>query len=72
MINTLLLTGGLGYIGTHTIVELLKVHKLKLVIIDNFNNCRKDIVDRLKQILTLEDWQLIQIYDEDILNPEAI
>ena len=29
-------------------------------------------MDRLKQILTLEDWQLIQIYEEDILNPESI
>lgn len=40
MVNTILLPGGLGYIGTHTIIELLAVHKLKIVILDNFSNCQ--------------------------------
>ena len=68
MIRTLLLPGGLGYIGTHTIVELLAVHKIKLVIIDNFSNCQGDIVDRLFQILSPDDRELIHIRKGDILN----
>lgn len=43
MIKTILLPGGLGYIGSHTIVELLEVYKLKIVVIDNYENCREDV-----------------------------
>lgn len=45
--KTLLLTGGLGYIGSHTIVEILKQKIIKLIVVDNFSNCQNDIIDRL-------------------------
>lgn len=45
--KTLLLPGGLGYIGSHTIVEILSIRKVKIVIIDDYSNCQQDIVDRL-------------------------
>jgi UDP-glucose 4-epimerase len=51
--ETLLLTGGLGYIGSHTVVEILNQKIIKLIIIDDFSNCREDIIERLFQILTL-------------------
>lgn len=37
MVNTILLTGGLGYIGSHCAVQLLKL-KYKVIIIDNTTN----------------------------------
>lgn len=37
--KTILLTGGLGYIGSHTIVQLLSIKKVKIVIIDDYSNC---------------------------------
>ncbi len=44
--NKVLLTGGLGYIGTH-IAALLAEQKNEFVIYDNFSNCKENITDRL-------------------------
>lgn len=38
--QTLLIPGGLGYIGTHTIVEILAVRDTRIVIIDDYSNCQ--------------------------------
>ena len=45
--KTLLLPGGLGYIGSHTIVELLSSANYKIVVLDDYSNCRRDILQRL-------------------------
>lgn len=45
--KTVLLPGGLGYIGSHTIVEILHTRKTKIVVIDDYSNCQQDIIDRL-------------------------
>jgi len=42
----ILITGGTGYIGSHTCVALAKAGH-DLVIIDNLNNSRADVIDRL-------------------------
>ena len=68
MIKTVLLPGGLGYIGTHTIVELLQTYKIKIVIIDNYSNCREDVVDRLFKVLEESDHKLIHVKKGDILD----
>ena len=39
-----LVTGGCGYIGSHTVCELLK-NNYEVVIIDNFSNSKKDVID---------------------------
>ena len=44
-----LLTGGFGYIGSHTAVILAENNK-KFLIVDNFNNCKKDVLNRLEKI----------------------
>lgn len=49
MAGTILLTGGAGYIGSHTYVELVKAG-FDVVIIDNFSNARHDVLDRLEVI----------------------
>lgn len=45
----ILLTGGAGYIGSHTYVEL-KAAGHDVVIIDNFSNAHHDVIDRIAQI----------------------
>ena len=45
----ILLTGGLGYIGSHTIVELLKTER-EIVVMDNFSNSKPVVLDRIKEI----------------------
>ena len=49
--KTLLLPGGLGYIGSHTIIAILHQRKTKIVIIDDYSNCQQDVTDRLFEIL---------------------
>jgi len=45
----ILVTGGTGYIGSHTAVELLN-NGYDVVIIDNLSNSKKDVVDRIEEI----------------------
>ena len=54
-----LVTGGLGYIGSHTSVELLN-NNYDVVIVDNLYNSQIDVVDKIKQI-TNKDFKFYQI-----------
>lgn len=45
----ILITGGCGYIGSHTAVELLN-YGYKLIIIDNLSNSKKNVIDKIKKI----------------------
>jgi len=47
--KTVLVTGGLGYIGSHTVVELLE-ECFNVIIVDNLSNSEEFILDRLKKI----------------------
>ena len=46
---SLLITGGTGYIGSHTVVELLKLNK-DIVIVDNLVNSSIKVLERIKKI----------------------
>lgn len=56
----ILVTGGAGYIGSHTVVELHNEGYLP-IIIDNFSNSEKSIVDGINAILGGD----IRVYDGD-------
>ena len=58
-----LITGGAGYIGSHTAVELLNSGK-DIVIIDNFSNSDISVIDNIKKI-TNKDFNF---YEIDYLN----
>lgn len=45
----ILVTGGAGYIGSHTVVELLAAGH-ELLILDNFSNSSPKVLDRIQQI----------------------
>jgi len=49
--KTILVTGGAGYIGTHTVVELLKDENYNVIILDNLSNSNPLILNRLKKIV---------------------
>ena len=62
-----LLTGGAGYIGSHTCVELLE-NGYDVVIADNFDNSCEKVVDRIKQI-TGKD---VPVYNIDVADKDAL
>jgi UDP-glucose 4-epimerase len=45
----ILVTGGAGYIGSHTVVEMLTAN-LDLLILDNFSNSSPKVVDAIERI----------------------
>lgn len=50
MAHRILLTGGAGYIGSHTYVALMEAGH-DVVVLDNFANARRSVPDRLEQIV---------------------
>ena len=47
--KTILVTGGLGYIGSHTVVELIE-NGFEVIIVDNLSNSEIFILDRINKI----------------------
>lgn len=62
-----MITGGAGYIGTHTAVELLNKN-YNVIIYDNLSNSSKIAVDRVSNITGKE----ITFYEADILDKEKL
>jgi UDP-glucose 4-epimerase len=63
----ILVTGGAGYIGSHTCVELLEAG-YDVVVVDNLYNSSEKSIERIKQI-TGKD---LTFYEADILDAEAL
>jgi UDP-glucose 4-epimerase len=67
MKKKILVTGGTGYIGSHTAVELIG-DGFEVVIIDNLHNSEADVVDRIHQITGVKPH--LEIFD--ICNKESL
>ena len=65
--SKVLVTGGAGYIGSHTVVELLERGD-DVVIIDNFSNSNREVLDNIKKI-TGKDFKF---YEIDYLNKQDL
>ena len=64
----ILVTGGCGFIGSHTTVELLE-RNYEVVIIDNFSNSKPDVLEKIKTITNKEFYFYEgDVCDKDILN----
>ena len=56
---SILVTGGAGYIGSHTVVDLLNSGR-EVVIIDNFSNSKPEVLENIKKI-TGKDFKFYEI-----------
>ena len=56
----ILVTGGAGFIGSHTCVELLEAG-YEVVIVDNFSNSKPEALNRIKKI-TGKDFAFYEIF----------
>ncbi|MFA9394504.1 MAG: SDR family NAD(P)-dependent oxidoreductase [Halodesulfovibrio sp.] len=65
--KNILLTGGAGYIGSHTVVELLE-NGFTLICVDNFTNSSPEVFDRLERITE----QKVIWYDADIRDKKLL
>lgn len=63
----ILITGGAGFIGSHTSVEMLDAG-YEIVIVDNFSNSKPEIIDKIKEI-TGKDFKF---YEADLTDREAV
>lgn len=64
---TVLVTGGAGYIGSHTCVELLEAG-CRIVVVDNLSNSRYEAVQRVGEI-TGRDFP---VYIRDLMDKESL
>ncbi len=63
----ILVTGGAGYIGSHTCVELLTAG-YEIVVLDNFSNSKPESLRRVREI-TEKD---LRFYETDLLDEAAV
>ena len=63
----ILVTGGTGYIGSHTCVELLNAG-YEIVVLDNLSNSKIEVVDKIKKI-TGKDFKF---YEQDLCDEEKL
>lgn len=64
---SVLVTGGAGYIGSHTIIELDKAGR-DVVVVDNFSNSKPVALERVEKIIGKK----IKFYELDVCNADAL
>ena len=65
--NNVLVTGGLGFIGSHAVVELIQ-NNYNVIIIDNLYNSKISVKDKIGEITGAEP----KVYVDDLLDKKAI
>lgn len=63
--KTVLVTGGTGYIGSHTVVELQEAG-FKVVVVDNLSNSHVEVIDQIEAITgTRPEFEKVDLRDRE-------
>ena len=63
----ILVTGGTGFIGSHTVVELLNSN-YEVVVIDNLSNSKIEVIDKIKEITS----KAVTFYEGDVCDKSLL
>ena len=63
----ILVTGGAGYIGSHTCIEMQNAG-YEVIVVDNLDNSSKESLVRVEQITG----KAVKFYEEDLRNKDAL
>jgi len=59
--NKIIVTGGAGYIGSHTIIELIENTDFEVISIDNFSNSSAITFERIEAITGKKKLKIIAL-----------
>lgn len=62
-----LVTGGTGYIGSHTIIQLIEAGN-KVIVVDNLSNSSKIVLERIREITGVK----VKFYEKDLIHADQI
>lgn len=71
MPRTLLITGGCGYIGSHTVIALLK-EGYTIHIIDNFSNSSPIVLERIRTIVGDTLYSNVVLHECDLMDKPSV
>ena len=66
-----LVSGGAGFIGSHTVIELLQAG-YEVVVVDDLSNASAQALERVRQIVGDEAGQRLTFYEADVLDRAAL
>ena len=66
-----LVTGGAGFIGSHTVIELLQ-SGYEVVVVDDLSNASVVALDRVRQIVGDEAASRLTFYEDNVLDRDAL
>ena len=64
---SVLVTGGAGYIGSHTTIELVEAG-YEVIIVDDFSNSNPVVIERIEELLGKK----VKLYEIDITDKEKL
>ena len=64
----ILVTGGNGYIGSHTLIELIKSREFEVISVDNYSRSAPGTMDRIEAVCGVS----VVNYDVDLCDKAAL